>query len=118
MTGIARDLPEVIVEEHGAHLGFTIRGKPFAWYLEDHHGDGRLALTCRGGPGVNHALAETRPDRYFLPPYVASRGWVGLWLDVGEVDWEEVAELMLDSYRLIAPRRMVASLDQQLRDGR
>lgn len=50
---------------------------------------------------MNHALAEARPDRYFLPPYVARRGWIGLWLDVGDVDWEEVAELTLDSYRLI-----------------
>lgn len=75
ITGIARDLPEVITEEHGTHLGFTIRGKRFAWYLEDHHGDGRLALTCTAGPGVNHALAETRADRYFLPH--TSRAAVG-----------------------------------------
>jgi hypothetical protein len=69
-------LPEVTVEE-GRHVGFSVRGKRFAWLLDDHHGDGRLAFSCKAPPGQNTALAERHPERFFLPSYVASRGWIG-----------------------------------------
>ncbi len=114
ITTMAVGLPEATVENHDGHVGFQVRGKRFAWYLEDHHGDGRIALTCKVEPGVNEALTSSRPDRYFLPPYLAARGWVGYWLDLTDVDWDEAHELILDSYRLMAPKRLVVLVDQQL----
>ena len=100
---ICAGLPEVAVED-GQHIGFSVRGKRFAWLLDDHHGDGRLALTCKAPPGENTALAERHPDRFFMPSYVASRGWVGLRLDAGPVDWDEVERLAVDAYLLTAPK--------------
>lgn len=111
VIAIASALPEVTLEDQGEHRGFRVRGRRFAWYLEDHHGDRRVALTCRAALGLNQTLADSRPDRYFLPKYVAHHGWVGLWLDVTPVDWDEASELILDSYRLIAPKGLVSLLD-------
>ena len=59
-------------------------------------------------PGDNVALSKSNPERYFVPAYVGPRGWVALRLDVGEIDWDEVTELVADSYRRIAPKRLAA----------
>ena len=103
-------LPEVEVRD-GQHIAFSVRGKKFAYYLDDHHGDGRLALSCRAAPGVNEQLIASDPDRFFMPSYVGPRGWVGLYLDRPRVDWEEVRELVTDAYVLTAPKRLVSALD-------
>jgi hypothetical protein len=109
MVEICAGLPGVELEE-GQHVGFSVRGKRFAWLQEDHHGDGRLSFVCKAPPGENAALAERDPGRYFIPSYVGPRGWVGLWLDAGSVDWDEAERLALDAYRMTAPRRMVERL--------
>jgi hypothetical protein len=93
------------------HLGFSVRGRRFAWLLDDHHGDGRLAVHCKAAPGANVAIAEADPERCFLPPYLASRGWVGAWLDVDDVDWERLEGLLVEAYRLAAPRTLARELD-------
>jgi hypothetical protein len=113
VKAIVAELPEVTIEKHRRHMGLQVRGKRFAWYLEDHHGDGRIVLTCKTALGVNQTLATSRPDRYFLPSYVAGRGWIGYWLDVPATDWDEVAELLVDAYRLTAPKRLITVLDQR-----
>lgn len=110
LTAICAALPEVTVTP-GQHTSFEVRGKRFAWHLVDHHGDGRVVLECKAARGENEALATASPDRFFLPPYLAHHGWVGLYLDRGEVDWEEVRELVTDAYRLVAPKRLAAQLD-------
>lgn len=102
-------LPEVVAEGE-QHVGFTVRGKRFAWLLEDHHGDGRLALNCKAPAGVAAELADAHPERYFLPAYLGRRGWAGIWLDVPEVDWDEVERLVVEAYRMTAPKRLAASL--------
>jgi hypothetical protein len=112
VVDICAGLPEVAVDD-GRHIGFSVRGKRFAWFLDDHHGDGRLALTCKAPPGENTALAERHAGRFFLPSYVASRGWVGLRLDAGPVDWDEVERLAVDAYLLTAPKRLGASVRSQ-----
>jgi len=56
--------------------------------------------------GDNKALAEAQPDRFYLPAYIASKGWVALRLDVGRIDWDEVKELLVGNHILIAPRRL------------
>lgn len=94
--------------QSGRHTGFQVRAKKFAWYLDDHHGDGKVALSVRLSPGVNRELTELHPDRFFLPAYVAQHGWVSLRLDTGKIDWDEVELLVRDSYRLQAPRRLAA----------
>ncbi len=102
---ICATLPEVAAEGD-RHIGFAVRGRRFAWYLDDHHGDGRIALVCKAGPGMTEGLAASEPARFFVPAYVGARGWVGLRLDVGEVDWDEVRDLVSDAYRLVAPKRL------------
>ncbi|MDH3684282.1 MAG: MmcQ/YjbR family DNA-binding protein [Acidimicrobiia bacterium] len=89
----------------------AVRRKKFAYYLDDHHGDGVVALTCKAPPGTNRALAESDPDRFFIPSYTGPRGWVGLRLDLSTVDWDEVELLLIDSYRMTAPKKLIAQLD-------
>jgi hypothetical protein len=90
-----------------------VRTRTFAYFTEDHHGDGRLALMGKAPLGEQAALIASDPDRYFVPPYLGHRGWVGIWLDLPGVDWEEVGEFLVEAYRLSAPRR----LQQQLGDS-
>jgi hypothetical protein len=112
VTSIATSLPEVSVQRRGNHVAYEVRGRRFAWYLDDHHGDGRLSLTCKAAGEVNHDLVRSHPDRYYMPPYVGRRGWLGYWLDGARVDWDEVGELILDAYRLVAPRGLLDELDE------
>jgi predicted DNA-binding protein (MmcQ/YjbR family) len=106
LTEIALTLPEASRQIYGSHAQFLIRKKTFAYFLDNHHGDGIVAVTCKVLPGDNKALAEGQPRRFYLPAYIASKGWVALRLDVGKVDWDEVKELLLGSYALIAHRRL------------
>ena len=108
LTRICLALPETTRECHGSHAGFHVRKKTFAYFLNDHHGDGMVAVTCKVLPGDNAALAAANPARFYLPAYIGPKGWVALRLDVGPVDWEEVAELVVTSYRLVAPKRLAA----------
>jgi len=108
LTKICLALPEVTTLRHGKHAGFLVRKRTFAYFLDDHHGDGIVAVTCKVLPGDNKALAAAQPDRFYLPPYLAPNGWVALRLDVGAVEWDEVSELIACSYRLVAPKRLAA----------
>ncbi|HKN99886.1 MAG TPA: MmcQ/YjbR family DNA-binding protein [Pseudonocardiaceae bacterium] len=104
-------LPETTERlSHGEPTWFVRDKKTFVMYA-DHHHDDRLGFWCAASPGVQEALLASRPDRYFYPPYVGHRGWLGVRLDV-PVDWTEIGELVADAYRCIAPKRLVAQLDQ------
>jgi predicted DNA-binding protein (MmcQ/YjbR family) len=107
-TKICLAFPGATRQRHGDYASFLVRKKIFAYYLDGHHGDGIVAVTCKVLPGDNVALATAQPDRFYLPAYIGARGWVALRLDVGKVDWEEVAELATGSYCLIAPKRLAA----------
>ena len=89
-------------------------GKTFAYYLNNHHGDGIVAVACKVLPGDNEALVAAQPAKFYLPAYIGAKGWVGLRVDIAGVDWGEVAELVAGSYRLIAPKRLVAMLKAQV----
>lgn len=106
LTEIALAFPEATRTIHGSHAQFLVRKKTFAYFLDNHHGDGIVAVTCKVMPGDNKALAAAQPRRYYLPAYIASRGWVALRLDTGKIDWDEVKELLLGSYALVAPKRL------------
>jgi phosphoribosylglycinamide formyltransferase-1 len=106
LTDVALALPEATRQIYGSHAQFLVRKKTFAYFLDNHHGDGIVAVTCKVLAGENKALTEAQPGRFYLPAYIASKGWVALRLDVGKVDWDEVRELLLGSYVLIAPKRL------------
>ena len=108
LTKICLALPETTRECHGHHAGFRIRKKTFAYFLNDHHGDGIVAVTCKVLPGDNTALGAANPTRFYMPAYIGSKGWIALRLDRGDIDWDEVTELVTGSYRLIAPKRLAA----------
>ena len=108
LTKVCLALPEATREYHGRHASFLVRKRTFAYFLNDHHGDGIVAVTCKALPGDNVALASAQPTRFYLPSYIGPRGWVALRLDVGAVDWDEVAELVAGSYILVAPKRLAA----------
>ena len=106
LTTLALALPETTRQIGGSHAQFSVRKKTFAYFLNNHHGDGIVAVTCKVLPGDNKALADAQPRRFYLPAYIASRGWVALRLDIGKIDWDEVRELLLSSYALVAPKRL------------
>lgn len=88
---------------------FQVRKKTFAYFLDDHHGDGIVAVVCKVLPGDNKALIAANPDRFYMPAYIGSKGWVALRVDLGDIDWEEVAELVRHSFHLIAPKRLAVA---------
>jgi len=95
---------------HGAPTFFVREKRAFLMVLTNHHGDGRFAIWCAAPDGMQKMLVEGDPERFFVPPYVGHRGWVGVRLDV-EVDWDEVAGIIADAYRLVAPKSLAAQLD-------
>ena len=110
LTALCKSLPEV--EASGdPHVTFRVRKKVFAYYLYDHHGDGRIALWCKGAPGEQSRLVEENPRRFFVPPYVGPRDWVGVRLDLASVNWSQVMYLLRTAYRLTAPRALLRRLE-------
>ena len=104
-------LPEVNERlSHGSPTFFIRDKKTFVMFLDDHHGDGRLALWVAAAPGVQAEMVDEEPDRFFVPPYVGHRGWLGVRLD-RKPDWAEVAGICEDAYRHVAPKTLVAQLD-------
>jgi hypothetical protein len=91
---------------HGAPT-FFVRGKrAFLMVLTNHHGDGRFAIWCAAAAGMQEMLVEADPDKFFRPPYVGHRGWLGVRLDRGP-DWDEVAGIVEDAYAEVAPAKLV-----------
>lgn len=110
VSAICLALPEATRTYGGQHARFLVRDKTFAYYLVDHHGDGIVGITCKAPPGAAEALIASDPTRYYRPDHLGPRGWVGFRLDLDPVDWMEAAELLTDSYRLIAPKRLAAQV--------
>ena len=113
LTKIALALPGATRQIYGSHAQFLVRKKTFAYFLDNHHGDDIVAVACKALLGDNKALAVSQPGRFYLPAYIASKGWVALRLDVGKVDWDEVKELLSGSYALIAPKRLAELVKAQ-----
>jgi hypothetical protein len=108
LRAICLALPETTERlSHGAPTFFVRGKKTVATFTDDHHGDGRVAIWCPAPPGVQADLVEQEPKRFFVPAYVGHLGWLGVRLDV-DVDWDEVAGIVGDAFRLVAPKRLVA----------
>ena len=106
---ISLKLPRAVEKvSHGAPVFYIDKGKTFAWFLNDHHNSGITAVAVKtSGREEQEMLVETRPDLYYLPPYFAPSGWVGLRLDSDEVDWDHVADRIAISWELVAPKRLL-----------
>lgn len=106
-------LPEVNERSsHGTPTFFVQDRRTFVTFADNHHNDGRIAIWCHAPEGMQSALVEQDPDRFFMPPYVGHRGWIGVRLE-GDVDWGIVTDLIHDAYRGVAPRTLVAALDNR-----
>jgi hypothetical protein len=100
-------LPETSERLSHGHPTFFFRDKrAFLMVLDDHHGDGRFAIWCAAEDGVQEMLAEADPERFFRPPYVGHRGWLGMRLDRG-IHWEELAGIVEDAYAEVAPPKLL-----------
>lgn len=107
-------LPEATERlSHGEPAWFVRDKQLFVTYSDRHHDD-RVAFWCAAPPGAQEALAGDDPEHYFVPPYVGGRGWLGAYVDV-PVDWDEIAELVDEAYRTVAPKRLIAALDERAR---
>lgn len=93
---------------HGGPAFFVTGKRCFAMFLDDHHQDGRLAIWCAAPDGVQQEMVETEPDRFFRPPYVGHRGWLGVQL-LG-VTQAELDAIVLDAYRQVVPKRLLDQL--------
>lgn len=111
VTDICLALPSAECKRSGDHATYRVRGKVFAYFLDDHHGDGIVSVCVKSELGENADRARREPERFYLPDYIGPRGWFGLRLDRGRVSWKEVAEIVERSYRLAAPKTLLKKLD-------
>jgi hypothetical protein len=95
---ICLGLPETSERpSHGAPTFFVREKRAFLMVMDNHHGDGRFAIWCAAPEGMQKMLVDADPDKFFVPPYVGHRGWLGVRLDRG-LDWEELAGIAEDAY--------------------
>ena len=95
---------------HGAPSFFVREKKCFLMVLDDHHGDGIFGIWCAAPPGNQELLIGADPARFFRPPYVGHRGWLGVRLDGaggGAIDWDEIAGIVEDAFATVAPKRLL-----------
>lgn len=107
LSDICLALPEAVRRDLNDHADFRVRGKVFAYFLNDHHGDGIISVCCKSELGENIDRAAREPKRFYLPAYIGPRGWFGLRLDGDGVDWAEVRNLVELSYGLAAPKTLL-----------
>jgi hypothetical protein len=105
-------LPEAHEVEAWGEPTFRVKDKMFAMHAraESHHGGGREGVWCKAKPVTQDMMIRAEPDRYFSPPYMGPKGWVGVWLG-RSTDWATLDELLRDAYRMTAPKRLLARMD-------
>ena len=104
---ICLGLPETSERlSHGAPTFFVRRKRAFLMVLTNHHGDGRFAIWCAAPEGMQKMLVEADPERFFVPPYVGHRGWLGMRLD-RPFAWDELAGIAEDAFAEVAPQKLV-----------
>ncbi len=113
LTEICSTLPEVVQVIHDDFADFRVRKKVFAYFFDDHDSDGIVSICVRSELRENVELATAAPDLYYLPPYIGSRGWFGIRVDVGSIDWKDVDGAVQHSYRLAAPKTLLKRLSEK-----
>ena len=108
LRSICLALPEATEKEAWGDPTFRVRDRIFAM---EKRGDGRVSVWCKAAPGSQAVLVGADPALFFVPPYVGSKGWVGMRLDASP-DWDEVAIIVRRSYRLIAPKKLAVQLGE------
>lgn len=104
-------LPEATERvSHGEPAWFVRRSPQFATLADKHHDD-RVAFWAAAPAGAQADWVGRDPSRFFVPPYVGGRGWIGVYLDVDQ-DWDEIADIVEDAYRVVAPKKLVQLLDE------
>jgi len=104
---ICLGLPETSERlSHGAPTFFVRQKRAFVMVMTDHHGDGRFALWCAAPGGMQQTLVDADPERFFVPPYVGHRGWLGVRLDRG-LSWDELTGIAEDAYAEVAPAKLI-----------
>ncbi len=112
LVDLCTGLPQASIAAVGQrHLRLAVRRKTFAYYLNDHHGDGITCVCCKSTLAQQRQLVARDPARYCVPAYLGPSGWVSLRLDTPKVDWDEVLERVVQAYRLQAPRRLAAEME-------
>jgi hypothetical protein len=111
LTKICMALPGASKEAMHGHVAFKVGKKTFAYYLNDHHGDGIVSVCCKVLSGDNDRLIDGNPRKFYMPAYIGPRGWVALRVDRATVDWSEVQELLRGSYEQMAPKKLVRQLE-------
>jgi predicted DNA-binding protein (MmcQ/YjbR family) len=114
ISALCAALAEVTRALRGDHADFRVRGRVFAYFLDNHHGDGIVSVCCRSELGENVDRASCEPERYYLPAYLGARGWFGLRLDQGRIERREVENILELGYCLAAPRALAAAVEQRL----
>ena len=93
---------------HGAPAFFIEKGKVFAYFTHNHHGDGRTAVMVKtSGLDEQQILIEADPDLYYRPPYIGHSGWIGICTDQPQTDWDHIADRIETSWRLVAPKKLL-----------
>jgi hypothetical protein len=106
---ICLSLPEATEQVAWGEPTWRVRKRLFAMYANNHHADGRIALWCNAPLGVQEMLVASGPDRYFVPPYVGVKGWIGIVLS--RVEDDELRGQIVQSYVMVAPKKLVTAVD-------
>jgi predicted DNA-binding protein (MmcQ/YjbR family) len=110
LSAVCLALPEAERTLCGAHADFRVHGKIFAYYLKNHGGDGVVAACVKAPLGEHVQHVKRAPNRFYLPQFIGRRGWFGVRLDQGDIDWEELKALVAVSYNLAAPKELRTTL--------
>ena len=109
LRAVCLGLPEAAEKVAWGDPTWRVRDKIFAMQKGNYEG-GRPSLWLKAHAGTQPRLVQANPDRFFVPPYVGSKGWIGVYLDERSMDWNELRALVAESYRLVAPKRLAAQL--------
>ena len=109
-AALVKSLAEVEIEHTNEHAAFIVADKKFAWFLDNHHGDGIVCICVKVDPEAKETLIEMDPEKYLRPAYISRFGWLSIRLDTGTIDWMEIEQRLSESYRIVAPKRLVKAM--------
>jgi len=104
---IVSSFPEGACLPANEHLSLQVADKRFGWYMQSHHGDGRIDVNCKAPRGVAEILVASNPLLYHVPQYFGHLGWIGIYLDIEEIPWDEVRDVLFEAYKLSVPKKLL-----------